>query len=170
MNIRQNELRLTVEQRQVTDAVECIFHSLLLHRTLGRFQYNGEKTFSIGSIGIKEVNCEQIDMTYPKKMPGRVMSVVLCRPTVSGDMMPVAMGNCAEYEETTRNSAVKPPNDSEVIRLIKSRVRTYFNNDGVIELDGGYHLFSSSSSKRSRRWSTAVSANPEWKWKRLWSF
>ncbi|PIC37408.1 hypothetical protein L5515_012738 [Caenorhabditis briggsae] len=64
MNIRQNELRLTVELRQVTDAVECVFHSLLLHRTLGRFQYNDEKTFSIGSIGIQEVNCEQIDMTY----------------------------------------------------------------------------------------------------------
>ncbi|CCD74140.1 Autophagy-related protein 101 [Caenorhabditis elegans] len=64
MNIRQNELRLTVELRQVTDAVECIFHSLLLHRTLGRFQYNDEKTFSMGSIGIKEVSCEQIDMTY----------------------------------------------------------------------------------------------------------
>uniref|UniRef100_A0A8R1DXC4 Autophagy-related protein 101 n=1 Tax=Caenorhabditis japonica TaxID=281687 RepID=A0A8R1DXC4_CAEJA len=64
MNVRQNELRLTVEIRQITDAVECIFHSILLHRALGRFHYNTDKEFSLGSIGIKDVNCKQIDMTY----------------------------------------------------------------------------------------------------------
>lgn len=74
-------------------------------------------------------------------MPGRVMSVVLCRPTVSGDIVPIAMGNCENMDEATKFNDVKPPNDSDVIRLVKSRVRTYFNNDGVIELDGGYHLY-----------------------------
>ncbi|CAP29934.1 Protein CBG10566 [Caenorhabditis briggsae] len=74
-------------------------------------------------------------------MPGRVMSVVLCRPTVSGDIMPVAMGACENIDDATKYSDVKPPDDSEVIKLIRSRVRTYFNNDGVIELDGGYHLY-----------------------------
>ncbi|KAF1758929.1 hypothetical protein GCK72_015389 [Caenorhabditis remanei] len=75
-------------------------------------------------------------------MPGRVMSVVLCRPTVSGDMMPVAMGNYENIEEATKYNDVKTAEwYSEVIKLIKSRVRTYFNNDGVIELDEGYHLY-----------------------------
>uniref|UniRef100_A0A8R1HL22 Vesicle-associated membrane protein 7 n=1 Tax=Caenorhabditis japonica TaxID=281687 RepID=A0A8R1HL22_CAEJA len=75
-------------------------------------------------------------------MPGgRVVSVVLCRPTVSGDIVPIAMGNCENLEEATKYNSVKPPSDTDVVKLVKSRVRTYFNNDGVIELDGGYHLF-----------------------------
>lgn len=55
--------------------------------------------------------------------------------------MPVAMGTCENIEEATKYNTVKPPDDSEVIKLVRSRVRTYFNNDGVIELDGGYHLY-----------------------------
>ncbi|CAI2350403.1 unnamed protein product [Caenorhabditis sp. 36 PRJEB53466] len=72
---------------------------------------------------------------------GRVMSVVLCRPTISADIVPIAMGNCENLDEETRHKEIKPPNDSDVVRLVKSRVRTYFNNEGVVELDGGYKLF-----------------------------
>ncbi|PAV78365.1 hypothetical protein WR25_04818 [Diploscapter pachys] len=64
MNARQSDYRLTVEIRQVSDAVSCIFSSLLLHRTLGKFQYKNETNFSLGSIGIEEVDCDTIDLSY----------------------------------------------------------------------------------------------------------
>ncbi|CAD6192738.1 unnamed protein product [Caenorhabditis auriculariae] len=64
MNARQHELRLTVELRQVNDAVSCIFHSLLLHRTLAKFQFSTENNYTLGSLGLKEVDCDHIDLTY----------------------------------------------------------------------------------------------------------
>ncbi|CAI5448123.1 unnamed protein product [Caenorhabditis angaria] len=67
-------------------------------------------------------------------MSSRILSVLLCRPAVSGDIIPIAIGNSEFYDE---NSGM--PNDSEITRVIKQRVRTYFNNDGRIELDG-YNL------------------------------
>ncbi|EYC38138.1 hypothetical protein Y032_0740g1970 [Ancylostoma ceylanicum] len=66
MNARQQEYRLSLELRQVNDAVSCIFHSLLTHRSVAKFQYKGDSNYSLGSLGIKEVECENIDLTYVK--------------------------------------------------------------------------------------------------------
>ncbi|XGW27686.1 hypothetical protein V3C99_007911 [Haemonchus contortus] len=66
MNARQQEYRLSLEIRQVNDAVSCIFHSLLAHRSVAKFQYKGDSNYSLGSLGIKEVECENIDLTYVK--------------------------------------------------------------------------------------------------------
>lgn len=66
MNARQQEYRLSLELRQVNDAVSCIFHSLLAHRSVAKFQYKGDSNYSLGSLGIKEVECENIDLTYVK--------------------------------------------------------------------------------------------------------
>lgn len=54
----------TVESRQVYDAASCLFHTLLLHRTTGKFRYSTELNYKIGSIGLQEVQCEEIDLTY----------------------------------------------------------------------------------------------------------
>ncbi|WKY05945.1 hypothetical protein Q1695_006281 [Nippostrongylus brasiliensis] len=64
MNARQQEYRLSLELRQVNDAVSCIFHSLLTHRSVAKFQYKGDSNYTLGSLGIKEVECENIDLTY----------------------------------------------------------------------------------------------------------
>ncbi|KAH7721093.1 Protein EPG-9 a [Aphelenchoides avenae] len=64
MNARNQHLQLTVECRQVKDATLCIFHTLLLHRTVGKFSYTSDVNYTLGSIGIEEVDCEQIDLTY----------------------------------------------------------------------------------------------------------
>ncbi|CAB3409593.1 unnamed protein product [Caenorhabditis bovis] len=66
----------------------------------------------------------------------RIVSVILCRPAVSGDVVPIAMGH-SEFYDSEGTSGNKPmPSDTEITRLVKTRVRTYFNNDGKIELDG----------------------------------
>ncbi|KAK6039487.1 hypothetical protein COOONC_23008 [Cooperia oncophora] len=54
----------SLEIRQVNDAVSCIFHSLLAHRSVAKFQYKGDSNYSLGSLGVKEVECENIDLTY----------------------------------------------------------------------------------------------------------
>lgn len=64
MNARLKEYNLNLDIRQVPDAITCIFHSLLLHRSTAKFHYKTETNFQLGSLGIKEVECELIDLCY----------------------------------------------------------------------------------------------------------
>ncbi|CAD5227026.1 unnamed protein product [Bursaphelenchus xylophilus] len=64
MNARTKQLQLTVESRQLQDAASCIFHTLLLHRTTGKFHYSTDVNYKIGCIGLQEIQCEEIDLTY----------------------------------------------------------------------------------------------------------
>uniref|UniRef100_A0A914DYM5 Autophagy-related protein 101 n=1 Tax=Acrobeloides nanus TaxID=290746 RepID=A0A914DYM5_9BILA len=64
MNARNQQLQLTVEYRQVKDAILCLFHNSLLHRTVGKSKYSAESSYTLGSIGIEEVDCSNIDLTY----------------------------------------------------------------------------------------------------------
>ncbi|KAI6207168.1 hypothetical protein M3Y94_00999600 [Aphelenchoides besseyi] len=54
----------TVDSRQVRDTALCFFHTLLLHRTTGKFHYSTDTNYQIGSIGLQEVACEEIDLAY----------------------------------------------------------------------------------------------------------
>lgn len=62
MNARSRQLYLTVESRQVRDTALCFFHTLLLHRTIGKFKYTTDVSYSVGSLGLQEVLCEEIDL------------------------------------------------------------------------------------------------------------
>ena len=53
-----------LEGRQVEEAVSCLFHSLLFHRTLGKFHYKQEGNYCVGTVGYQDVDCEFIDLTY----------------------------------------------------------------------------------------------------------
>ncbi|XP_062701585.1 autophagy-related protein 101 [Aedes albopictus] len=64
MNARSQTFDLTMEGRQVDEAVSSIFHTILFHRSLGKFMYTGEAMYSIGSIGYMDVDCDFIDFTY----------------------------------------------------------------------------------------------------------
>lgn len=64
MNARSQTLDLMIEGRQVDEAVSSIFHTVLFHRTLGKFVYTGDAMYSIGSIGYMDVDCDFIDFTY----------------------------------------------------------------------------------------------------------
>jgi autophagy-related protein 101 len=54
----------TVEGRQVDEAVASIFHTVLFHRSLGKFKYKQEGSYSVGTIGYEDVDCDFIDFTY----------------------------------------------------------------------------------------------------------
>ncbi|CAH1972706.1 unnamed protein product [Acanthoscelides obtectus] len=64
MNARSQVFELTVEGRQADEAVASIFHTVLLHRSLGKFFYNNEGSYSIGTLGYTDVDCDFIDLTY----------------------------------------------------------------------------------------------------------
>ncbi|XP_018323891.1 autophagy-related protein 101 [Agrilus planipennis] len=64
MNARSQVFELTMEGRQVDEAVASIFHTILFHRSLGKFLYNAEGSYSVGTIGYTDVDCDFIDLTY----------------------------------------------------------------------------------------------------------
>lgn len=64
MNARSQVFELCVEGRQVDEAVASIFHTVLFYRTLGKFDYNKDTVYSVGTIGTTDVDCDFIDFTY----------------------------------------------------------------------------------------------------------
>lgn len=64
MNARSQIFELTMEGRQVDEAVASIFHTVLFHRSLGKFVYSGEGSYSVGTVGYTDVDCDFIDLTY----------------------------------------------------------------------------------------------------------
>ncbi|KAI4456372.1 hypothetical protein MML48_8g00004969 [Holotrichia oblita] len=53
-----------MEGRQVDEAVASIFHTVLFHRSLGKFFYTAEGSYSVGTVGYTDVDCDFIDLTY----------------------------------------------------------------------------------------------------------
>lgn len=53
-----------MEGRQVEEAMLAVLHTVLLHRSTGKFHYKKEGTYSIGTVGIQDVDCDFIDFTY----------------------------------------------------------------------------------------------------------
>lgn len=64
MNARSHVFELSVEGQQVDEVVQSLFHSLILHRTLGKFHYKQEGSYSIGTLGFVDEDCDFIDFTY----------------------------------------------------------------------------------------------------------
>lgn len=64
MNARSQIFELSVEGRQVEEVVLSLFHTLLFHRTLGKFHYKQEGSYSVGTIGYEDVDCDFVDITY----------------------------------------------------------------------------------------------------------
>lgn len=54
--------------RQVEDCVSCLFHTILFHRTLGKFTFredkSGHQTIVIGTVGFDDVDCSSVDLSY----------------------------------------------------------------------------------------------------------
>lgn len=54
----------SIEDRQIEEVVCGIFHSLFLERAPGKFHYKQEGSYSIGSIGMVDVDCDFVNFTY----------------------------------------------------------------------------------------------------------
>lgn len=64
MNARSQLFDLTVDGRQADEALASIFHTVLFHRTQGKFSYTTEGNYSISTIGYTDIDCDFIDLTY----------------------------------------------------------------------------------------------------------
>lgn len=64
MNCRSEVLEVTVESRQVEEAMLALLHTILLHRSTGKFHYKKEGTYSIGTVGTLDFDCDFIDFTF----------------------------------------------------------------------------------------------------------
>ncbi|KTF79366.1 hypothetical protein cypCar_00010372 [Cyprinus carpio] len=64
MNCRSEVLEVSVEGRQVDEAMLAVLHTILLHRSTGKFHYKKEGTYSIGTVGTQDVDCDFIDFTF----------------------------------------------------------------------------------------------------------
>lgn len=64
MNAKSHTLELTVDSRQVEEAVLGIFHTIMLHRSNGKFCYKQEGSYTEGTIGTEDVQCDFMDFTY----------------------------------------------------------------------------------------------------------
>ena len=64
MNARSQVFELRLEGRQVEEAVLSLFHTVLFHRTYGKFTYTKESCYCVGNIGYQDVDCDYIDHTY----------------------------------------------------------------------------------------------------------
>lgn len=53
-----------MESRQVDEAMLALLHTILLHRSTGKFHYKKEGTYSIGTVGTQDVDCDFIDFTF----------------------------------------------------------------------------------------------------------
>lgn len=66
MNARTIEFQFKTELQKLDELLACIFHTVLIHRTLGRYTYNSEYQFSVESVGFTDVDCEFINFSYTR--------------------------------------------------------------------------------------------------------
>lgn len=72
MNARSQVFEIAVEPRQVEECVLSIFHTVLFHRTLGKFTYQEESQYFIGAVGYEDVDCEYSSATYVRPASPRL--------------------------------------------------------------------------------------------------
>ncbi|CAI8026979.1 Autophagy-related protein 101 [Geodia barretti] len=66
MNTRSHDMEMVVAARQVEEVTKALFHTILLHRTTGKYEYSSRHsgTFSVGVVGMEDVDLSTLDFTY----------------------------------------------------------------------------------------------------------
>jgi autophagy-related protein 101 len=63
MNARSQIFEFSLEDRQISETLASVFHTVLFHRTLGKFVYSKD-SYSVGTLGTTDIDCDFIDFTY----------------------------------------------------------------------------------------------------------
>uniref|UniRef100_A0A0R3RW69 Autophagy-related protein 101 n=1 Tax=Elaeophora elaphi TaxID=1147741 RepID=A0A0R3RW69_9BILA len=64
----------TVDEHQVRDAISTVFHTILLHRSVPKMHYTSEINFQLGSIGVEEVDCSTLNLSYVRVNSPKLVS------------------------------------------------------------------------------------------------
>lgn len=81
MNCRSEVLEVSLEARQVDEAMAALLHTILLHRSTGKFHYKKEGTYCMGTVGTQDVDCDFIDFTFVRVSSDELERVI--RKTVT---------------------------------------------------------------------------------------
>lgn len=76
MNARSHTLELTVDSRQVEESVLSLCHTIMLHRSSGKFSYKQEGSYTEGTIGIEDIQCDFVDFTYVRMTSDSLNKVI----------------------------------------------------------------------------------------------
>jgi len=82
MNANTYNIEIHVERQQVEEAVLSLFHTILLHRSMGKFTYRQEKAYSIGTIGTEDIDCEYLDFTFVR-MSSKLLDAIIRKNIVA---------------------------------------------------------------------------------------
>lgn len=64
MNARSQVFEIMLEICQVEEVVCSLLHTLLFHRSTGKFQYQQQGSYTVGTVGFQDVHCNFVDVTY----------------------------------------------------------------------------------------------------------
>jgi len=64
MNARSQVFEFILELCQVEEVVCSLLHTLLFHRSTGKFQYQQQGSYTVGTVGFQDIHCNFIDVTY----------------------------------------------------------------------------------------------------------
>ncbi|KAM9455378.1 autophagy-related protein 101 isoform 1-T3 [Clarias gariepinus] len=81
MNCRSEVLEVSLEARQVDEAMAALLHTILLHRSTGKFHYKKEGTYCMGTVGTQDIDCDFIDFTFVRVSSDELERVI--RKTVT---------------------------------------------------------------------------------------
>jgi len=77
MNATRYEFQVNIFDDQLEESALCLLHTILFHRTTGKFQYQKKGEFLIGTVGFQDVHCKTISLTYVKAASDELHSTLL---------------------------------------------------------------------------------------------
>ncbi|OWR54508.1 autophagy-related protein 101 isoform 1 [Danaus plexippus plexippus] len=108
MNARSIAFEMSMEGRQVDEVVASIFHTVLFHRSSGKFTYTNEESYSIRTVSYVDVDCDFIDFTY-----------VCCESEALGR---IVKRDISDFSERLRGSdGSSPPRGSISLEFFQKR-------------------------------------------------
>lgn len=64
MNAKNHLLEIRCNLNNVKDITRALIHTIIFFRTSGKFTYRQEASYSVGTLGYEEVDCEFLEFTY----------------------------------------------------------------------------------------------------------
>lgn len=55
---------MSMEGRQLDETIAGIFHTVMFHRSCGKFTYNNEESYSIRTLSYLDIDCDFVNFTY----------------------------------------------------------------------------------------------------------
>ena len=132
MNARSQVFEVVLEPRQVEEAVLSLFHTVLFHRSYGKFNFQNDSSYVVGTLGFEDVDCTSIDHTYVKAYsPGLAATLRQEVNTFTSDLKAgVKSGQVSlEFYQKKRKWPFAPEDIPWEVWTVRTELVS-FNNDG----------------------------------------